>query len=275
MQDDQNILLDLKEILTNTYCNIRDHLKSYLILCYVMMLPMSVWQLLSPLKIDIESTGPIDLLPRLLATLVFLLLFSVFLSRLFLLGKERQYKLTPAKLLDIFTKTFIYTLALGGVILLALLSVVLLFGLVLVVINSVAGENAMENTSISTIILFFISAIMMLIVFRTLPTFVSIAIGGKTIQMKSAYYYTRDNGKRLILIAMGCYLPISILSGLLIMGIAQLGITETTTGAIISFILSPLSLAPFALQTSAGTEIFKTLVPKATEYFASEKDQVE
>ena len=275
MQGDQNIILDVKDILIKSYGNLRDNLKSYLIICYVMMFPMSLWQLISPLTIDMETTQAIDLLPRLLCTLVFLLFFSIFLYRLFLLGKDRQYKVTPSKLLDIFTKTFLYTLALGAVMVLALLSVVLLFGLVIVVINSMAGENAMENSSVSTIILFFISILLMLIIFRTLPTFISIAIGEATIPMKSAYYYTRENGKQLILIGLGCYIPVSILSGLLIIAIAQLGITGNTFGAVLSFILSPLSIAPFALQTSAGAEIFKTLVPGAKEHLETITDHAE
>ncbi|MDG1438606.1 MAG: hypothetical protein P8P98_06475 [Emcibacteraceae bacterium] len=275
MQSEQNIILDVKSILIKTYGNLRDSLISYMILCYVMMLPMSLWQLISPLAIDTQTTQVIELLPRLLCTLVFLLFFSIFLYRLFLLGKDRQYKVTPSKLIDIFTKTFIYTLALGAVMILALLSVVLLFGLMVSVINSVAGESALENSSISTLILFFISILLMLIVFRTLPTFISIAIGEETIPMKSAYYYTRDNGKRLILIGLGCYIPMSILSGLLIIAIAQLGITGDTLGAVLSFILSPLSIAPFALQTSAGAEIFKALIPGAKEHLETIKDHVE
>jgi hypothetical protein len=272
MLDDKNIILNLKEVLYNSYSNLRDHAKPYIILCYIVMLPMSLWQLVSPFTIDVQTTQPIDLLPRLLFTLAFLLFFNIFLYRLFLLGKEQQFKLSLTKLFDIFTKSFLYMLALGAVVILALLSVVLLFGLIFVIINSVAGESAMENSSISTIILFFIFSLLMLIVFRTQPTFASIAIGEKIIPMKSAYYYTRDNGKRLILIGLGCYLPLSILSGLLVMGIVALGLSQAYFGTIISFILSPLSLAPFALQTSAGAEIFKTLVPSAKETLVANKD---
>ncbi|MDG1708091.1 MAG: hypothetical protein P8H03_04980 [Emcibacteraceae bacterium] len=275
MQEDQNIILDVKSILIKTYGNLRDNLKSYLILCYVMMLPMSLWQMISPLPTDIKILQPIEIMPRLILTLAFLCLFSIFLYRLFLLGKELQFKLSPSKLLRIFTKTFLYSLALAAVLLLALLSVALLFALVIVVINSFAGENAMENMTISTIIIFFISLLLMLIIFRTLPTFTSLAIGEKTILMKSAYFYTRQNGKKLLLIGIGCYFPISLISTLLVMGLSQMQISGDATGTIISFILAPLSIAPFALQTSAGAEIFKALIPGAKEHLNTLKDQEE
>ena len=178
-----------------------------------------------------------------------------------MIGGKNLFKITPRNLLNIFSKSFLYTLALAAVLLLALLSVGLLFALVLVVINSVAGENATNTTMISSIIWMGISLFLILIVFRTLPTFTSIAISDKLITMKNAYYYTRDNNKNFIVIAIACYLPMTMISALLVYIVSEIGFELEIVNSIIAFIMLPLNIMPYALQLSAGTEIYKKLVP--------------
>lgn len=261
MIEEKNKVLNPFKIIKKTYQNVFDKFKSYLVLCYVILLPTFIYQYLSPLEIDPERTQFIDVLPRLTFTLIILIILGIFLYRLFMLDREALFKITPQKLLKIFSKSTLYTVVLAIVLLLALLSVGLLFALVLVVINSVAGENSTDTTIISSIIWMGISLFLILIVFRTLPTFTSIAVGDKLIAMKSAYYYTRDNNKNFIIIAISCYLPMTMISALLAYIVSNIGFELTEINLIISFILLPLSILPYALQISAGTEIYKELVP--------------
>ena len=248
-------------IIKKSYQNIFDHFKSYFLLSYVILLPTFIYQYISPLKIDPKATPFLEVFPRLIFTLIILIILSIFLYRLFTLGRDNYFKLTPKNLLDIFSKFFLYTIALAIVLLLALMSIGLLFALVLTVINSVVGENATDTVIISSIVWIIMSLFLLLIVFRTLPTFTSIAIGDKLIAMKSAYYYTRNNNKNFIIIAIACYLPMTMISAFFTYILSNSCIEANSINSIIAFVLLPLSIMPYALQLSAGVEIYKELVP--------------
>ena len=261
MIEDKNKILNPVMIIKKSYQNIFDHFKSYFLLSYVILLPTFIYQYISPLKIDPKATPFLEVFPRLIFTLIILIILSIFLYRLFTLGRDNCFKLTPKNLLDIFSKFFLYTIALAIVLLLALMSIGLLFALVLTVINSVVGENATDTVIISSIVWIIMSLFLLLIVFRTLPTFTSIAIGDKLIAMKSAYYYTRKNNKNFIIIAIACYLPMTMISAFFAYILSNSCIEENSINSIIAFVLLPLSIMPYALQLSAGVEIYKELVP--------------
>ena len=258
MIEDKNKILNPVMIIKKSYQNIFDHFKSYFLLSYVILLPTFIYQYISPLRIDPKATPFLEVFPRLIFTLIILIILSIFLYRLFTLGRNSLFKVTPKNLLDIFSKFFLYTIALAIVLLLALMSIGLLFALILTVINSVAGENTTDTIMISSIVWLIMSLFLLLIVFRTLPTFTSIAIGDKLIAMKSAYYYTRDNNKNFIVIAIACYLPMTMISAFFAYMLSNSGIEANS---IIAFVLLPLSIMPYALQLSAGVEIYKELVP--------------
>jgi hypothetical protein len=261
MIEDKNKILNPVMIIKKSYQNIFDHFKSYFLLSYVILLPTFIYQYISPLKIDPKATPFLEVFPRPIFTLIILIILSIFLYRLFILGRDNCFKLTPKNLLDIFNKFFLYTIALAIVLLLALMSIGLLFALVLTVINSVVGENATDTVIISSIVWIIMSLFLLLIVFRTLPTFTSIAIGDKLIAMKSAYYYTRNNNKNFIIIAIACYLPMTMISAFFAYILSNSCIEENSINSIIAFVLLPLSIMPYALQLSAGVEIYKELVP--------------
>lgn len=261
MIEEKNKSLNPIETVKKSYLNIIIYSKSYLALCYFILLPTFIYQYLSPLEIDPKTTQFIEVLPRLIFTLIILIVLGIFLNRLFVLGKDSLFKLTTQSLLEIFFKYFLYTIALAIVLLLALLSVGLLFALVLTIINSSIGENALGTEIISSIVWVSMALFLSLIIFRTLPTFTSIAIDNKAIPMKSAYYYTRNNNKNLIIIAISCFLPMTMISALLAYMISTIGFESNSINSIIAFILLPISILPYALQLSAGVEIYKELVP--------------
>ena len=258
MIEEKNKILNPVMIIKKSYQNIFDHFKSYFLLSYVILLPTFIYQYISPLRIDPKATPFLEVFPRLIFTLIILIILSIFLYRLFTLGRNSLFKVTPKNLLDIFSKFFLYTIALAIVLLLALMSIGLLFALILTVINSVAGENTTDTIMISSIVWLIMSLFLLLIVFRTLPTFTSIAIGDKLIAMKSAYYYTRNNNKNFMIIVIACYLPMTMISAFFAYMLSNSGIEANS---IIAFVLLPLSIMPYALQLSAGVEIYKELVP--------------
>lgn len=261
MQDAPNKILSSVDTIKRTYRNLLANLKSYCVLCYVVLFPTFIYQYFLPLEIDPNTTKFIDIAPPLFLTLIILVIFSIFLFRLIIIGSDGQLKLSASTLLNMVSRSFLYSMALAMVLVIALLSVGLLFMLLLVIINSVAGQNATDTNLVSTIVWVGISIFLMLIVFRTLPTFISIAIGKTTIPMKSAYYYTRDNTKNFLIIGIFCYLPFTIISAILVYIIGFTGIENEMVNMLISFILTPISIAPYALQLSAGSELYKELVP--------------
>lgn len=261
MLEEKNKILSPLEIVKRSYANILDRFKSYLVLCYVILLPTFIYQYISPLKIDPKTTQFIEVLPRLIFTLLILIILGIFLNRLFMLGKNQLFRLTPKSLLEIFSKYLLYTIALSIVLLLALLSIGLLIALILTVINSSIGANALGSEIISSAVWVSMALFLSLVVFRTLPTFTSIAIGNHIIPMKSAYYYTRNNNKNLVIIALTCFLPMTMISALLAFMVSNIGVESNTINSIIAFILLPISILPYALQLSAGVEIYKEFVP--------------
>lgn len=254
--NDQNHKLAALTVIKDSYKNLFRHLKSYLIISYGVMLPLFLIKFVTPISIDQNAPFSWPLAFSLFAAIILLILFAIFLYRLFILSRERLFKVTANDLMNMILKSLLYSLALGAVLILAYLSLGLLFGLVLSIINS-AGGNLLSADRIADIITYAIMLFMLLVLFRVQPTFISIALGDKTIAMKSAYYYTRDNNKNLLLIGLACYLPLIIIPGLLIM---LDGGTNAATDSVISLLISPLNFLPYALQISAGSVIYKELV---------------
>ncbi|MBT5186066.1 MAG: hypothetical protein HOH19_08815 [Kordiimonadaceae bacterium] len=263
--DDINKKLSVSKILKDAYKNLLSHIKPFLILSYLVMFPLFIARYLFPITISQNQPLSLGLITFLLITLAFILLLSIFLFRLYMFGDKELFKITPIELGKIFQKTFLYTIALVMVILLAFLSVGLLMLLMLSIIGSVAGESAASGVIISTIISSVIFAFLILIILRTQPTFVSIAVNDPLLPMKSAYYYTRDNNWNLLSIGFLAYIPLLLISMGVMMLVDNTTIADSNIHIALSFIVAPINLLPFALQTSAGIGIYKYLVPGSTD----------
>jgi hypothetical protein len=135
--------------------------------------------------------------------------------------------------------------------------------LMLSIIGSVAGEAATNGLIISTITSSVIFSFLILIVLRTQPTFISISVDHTVLQMKSSYYYTRDNNWNLLAIGFLAYVPLLLISTAIMMLINNATLVDSNVNNILSYLVTPLNLLPFALQTSAGIEIYKYLVPSS------------
>ena len=248
-------------VIRDRYRNLLIQLKSYLIISYAVMLPLFFIQFLVPISFEKSGSFSWPLALVLLTAGILLILFAIFLYRLFSLDKNRIFKVTMIDLLNMLMKSFLYSLALGAVFILTYFILGLLFGLILSIINSAAESELLSGESLADVISYTIMLFMLLVFSRIQPTFISIALGHKTIEMKSAYYYTRDNNKNLLLIALSCYLLFFVISGLLTVFNSY---TNAATNSVISFILSPLNMLPVALQLSAGCIIYKKMVMDMT-----------
>ncbi|MBT5072945.1 MAG: hypothetical protein HOJ34_10235 [Kordiimonadaceae bacterium] len=252
---DQNHKLAAISVIKDSYKNVLVHLKSYLIISYAVMLPLFLIQASAPINMDPNGSFSWPLTFSLLGASILLILFAIYLYRLFILSNDQIFKVSINDLMKMILKSFLYSIALGAVLILAYLTLGLLFGLVLSIINSAAGGDPLSGARLANIITYSIMLFMLIVIFRVQPTFISIALGHKTIAMKSAYYYTRDNNKNILLIALSCYLPL-IISGLLF----ALNSEVNDANNLISFLISPLKMLPYALQLSAGSLIYKELV---------------
>ena len=102
---------------------------------------------------------------------------------------------------------------------------------------------------------------MLLINMRLQPTFISIAINEQTLPMKSAYFYTRDNNRELILIGLFSFIPALLPSTVALMFVNNLSLSQNAV-VITDFLLFPLLLLPNLVLLSAGVQIYNYLVPQ-------------
>lgn len=256
MNNDINEKLPDHDIIKNTYCSFYKNIKDYLLLSYIIMFPVFLMSLALPINIEPDAPLSSTVVSYLILVALLIIVFTILMLRLYTLDRTSLYKIKFVDFISIFIKTFFYYIALYTVFILAILSVILLFGLVISVINSFAGEAGLDNTIIAIIVRFFTLLFLTLIALRVMPTFVSIAIKDNFLPMKSAYYFTRDNNKRLIWIGIASTLPTLLI-------VNQLSIFAAHINSLIFYLLSPLSLTPYALLLAAGSEIYKHLFAHA------------
>ncbi len=263
MMDDVNKQLPVIDILKSTYSCLFNNIKAFLILSYSVMAPIYAVNYFLAIDINQQQEFSAQIIFYSLFILLIMLILSIFLYRLFMLGANHHLKLSMAEMTNIFSKTFIYSLALFFVIFLTILCIALLFGLMVSIINATAGDGALNKEIIGTIIKAIIMGFALIVVLRTQPTFISIALKDEMIPMKSAYYYTRDNNVRLLIIGLLSYMPIMALSATAIMLDHSL---SENLDRFLSFVISPLNLMPYALLLSAGAQTYKYFLTASKEY---------
>ncbi len=262
MDDDLNKSLPVDEIVKKAYSNVRDNLKYILILSYIVMIPVFfASRLLNLGSFEENNINIAGILLYLCVSIAVLLFLNVFSYRLFVLGREKLYKININQLLSMLGKLLLYYIALFAVLFLAVVTLALLMGLIVMIVQAVSGLNTQNNPITTTIFSSFILIFVLLISLRVQPTFISIALNRKAIPMKTSYYYTRDNNMNLLIIGFASYFPVALLSSLLSTAIVTL--EKSAPGAeYLMVLILPLFMLPNILIFSAGAEIFKYLVPK-------------
>ena len=160
-----------------------------------------------------------------------------------------------------FGKTTLFSFMLVLVQIIASITIIALFGLMFSIIFSVANLDPENNLILSYLLPLIIIAFLLLISLRVQPTFVSISIKDTLITMRSAYYYTRDNNKNLLIIGLFCILPTYCASQLLFYIIYNIVTINPSLQSILTYLFAPITMLSFALLIAAGTEIYKYLVP--------------
>lgn len=252
--DEVNKKLPILHIIKMTYKSIFNNMKSFLILSYLIMAPLYAVRFSLPSQLGFQSAA---LWLYFVFILVVMLFLSIFLYRVFILAPADHFKLNANELIKVFLKTLLYAIALIAVISLTIITVSLLFGLMLSIINSAAENNAIDISYIESLIYLVILGFVMIAILRTQPTFISIAITARTIPMKSAYYYTRDNNWNMLAIGVINYLPMMMVAQMLTF---FTGYINGYFELVILFILSPINLMPYALILSTGAQIYKYLI---------------
>lgn len=261
MIDDKNIPLPVMEILRNGYSVVFNNVKFWLIFSYILALPIYlISKLLPEPSIEQINFDYLSLVSYLTISIIILVAINIFFYRIFMLEKGDLLKISTRELLGVFFKMAAYILALLCVLFLAILTLVLLFGLVVTIVQAVAGETALSEAILSTVVNLLMLIVMLLITMRVQPTFINVALNKAVLPMKSAYYYTRDNNKELILIGLFSFIPAMLPSTAALMIIESFTAGETTID-LVAYLLFPLLLLPTIVVMSAGAQIYKFLVP--------------
>tara|TARA_R110002096_G_scaffold257381_1_gene450976 strand:+ start:329316 stop:330143 length:828 start_codon:yes stop_codon:yes gene_type:complete len=261
MIDDKNIPLPIMDILRKAYIAVLNNVKSWLIFSYILAVPIYLISrylpepAIEPMNFDYQS-----LVFYVAISVIILVVINIFFYRIFMLEKGELFKINTSELLSVFFKMTAYILALLCVLFLAILTLVLLFGLFVTIIQAVFGETALSEAISTTVVNLSMLIVMLLITMRVQPTFISLALNKAVLPMKSAYFYTRDNNKELILIGLFSFIPAMLPSTAALMIIENFTASEATIN-LVAYLLFPLLLLPNIMIMSSGAQIYKYLVP--------------
>lgn len=263
MIDDRNISLPVAKIVRNSYSGLIKNIKSIVIFSYLLAIPVYLVSKLLPSPANgSQEASPIAIVLYFVVCFAILVIVNIFFYRRFTLHEGQILKITVKKLIRIVGRIAAYLLALLGVIFITLVTAILFIAVIVSVFTELGALNETGGAVVNVIANLLILSLIMLINMRIQPTFISIATGNNTLPMKSAYYYTRDNSKSLIMIGLLCILPALALSSALYMGIQALVVSPVSTD-LVNFALFPFLLLPNILLFSAGAEIYKVLIPNA------------
>lgn len=248
------------DILKNAYLTVYGNFKSLIIFSYLLAVPIYlISQFLTMPTAEAATVSYFTIAAYILISLLILAITNIYFYRLFMLGKENVLKITPDKLFSVSTSMLTYLLALFGILFIALVTISLIIGVIVSVVNELVGPGGSSLISAAANLIILI--VMLLINMRLQPTFISIAVNVQTLPMKSAYYYTRDNNRELILIGIFSFIPALLPSTVALMFVNNLSLTQNAV-VITDFLLFPLLLLPNVVLLSAGVQIYNYLVPQ-------------
>ena len=262
MSDNINKTLPVLDILKNSYSAVIANIKPFIIFSYVLCAPIYLLStIMPPAASNIDDVSYTSIITYLILSVIILIIINTFFYRLFSVGKSQLFKINPPQLLKIFSKMAIYLFVLAFLLFITLLAVVLIFGLAVSIVSEIAGDSALSEALMRSVVNFALLIAILLVNMRLQPTFISIAINKVSIPMKSAFYYTRDNNKELILIGLFSFIPALLPSTICFMIIGMLNLDPNYVN-ILAFLLFPLLLLPNVLILSAGIEVYKYLLPE-------------
>lgn len=260
MIDDRNISLPVAEIIKRSYKGLTNNIKSIMVFSYLLAIPVYLVSKLLPSPANgYQEASPVAIVLYFVVCFAILIVVNIFFYRLFILQKGQFFKITVEELMGAISRIAAYLLALLGVLFVTLVTAILFIAVIVSVFTELGALNEAGGAVVNLIANLLILSMIMLINMRIQPTFISIAANGKVLPMKSAYYYTRDNNKPLLVIGLLCMLPALALSSIIYMGV-QVSEVSSLGADLLNFALFPLLLLPNILLFSAGAEIYKFLV---------------
>ncbi len=256
MINNKNIILPVMTILKKSYLMVFNNIKIWLIYSYILAIPIFLLStVLSQLNYNFLSLS-------FYITICFIVLISIniFFYRVFALPKKDLFKIDMGEFIKSFLKMATYLLALLCVLFLAILTLGLLLGVIVSIVEEVAGKTALSEAFLTTLVTIIMLVFILLITMRVQPTFISIALNKAILPMKSAYYYTRDNNRRIIIIGLLSFIPAMIPS---IVGVMIIDVVGPSN--LLSYFLFPFLLLPSIIIISSGITIYELLVPEDLE----------
>lgn len=260
MMIEKNKSLPVFDILHLSFTNLLAKIKYIFLASYGTA--FSIYMIVMILPSPVNMTSEASLLIRISYDVIFLsllLIISTLLYRLLSFDICNIRNLVPKKPGTTIVKMFLYLIALAFLLFVATLAVSLFFLLVAAIVNNVTETSALNETNLPPVVYFSMMIAILLIIMRLQPTFISIATERTLIEMKSSYYYTRDNFKELILIGLFSFAP-AMLPVLIVYYAIESSTGVAITNAFLTFLMFPLFLLPYLSLLSAGIEVDKFLV---------------
>lgn len=258
----------------NAYRKFYGSLKHHIALSYFFMVPLYLIQNLWGLQLEdiIDPRTKMIIAGKenlFFAIIVLSTVISQFLSlffyRLYTCGKTQYLRLSLGKLARIYGKSFLYSLMVIALLLLALICLSTLAGLILTIFTNMAGL-ASSPAAYSREIGALIVVILIGLFLRTTPTLISIAQDEKFIGLKDAWYYTQGKSLSFLVLTLLAILPLYLLHyaamGLMIsfsLDVTALG------GQIFLFLISPVALAPIAIFYAACSCVYEIITARSVD----------
>ncbi len=256
---EKNRSLPVFDILHLSFINIFAKIKPIFLISYGIALSIYIVVMLLPGPGDLVSEASLLIRISYLALLLSLLLIiSTLFYRALSFDILSFRELFPKKAGTII-KMLLYLIGLMFLLFIATLAISLFFLLIAAIVNNVTEASILNETNLPPVVYFSMMVVILFIIMRLQPTFISIATERNFIEMKSSYYYTRDNFKELILIGLFSFVPAMLPIVIVYYALAgSSGLAVTNT--FVTFLIFPLFLLPYLSVLSAGIEVDKFLV---------------
>ncbi len=252
------------DILHRSYLTLLAKTKWILVLSYIVAVCIFIASLFLPSPADLPDNA--DFATSMSYVGVFLVLWliiNIVFYRPLATDTQSFGEILPRRLFSATVKMALYLAFLLFLMFLAQLSLSLLIGIIVAIVNNVSGAEILNEANLPPVVYFLMLVVTLLILMRLQPTLFSVAAHRTHVPMKDAFYYTRDNTKQIILIGLLSFIP-SMMPLLIVVSAVTAISGLASAGGVVTLVIFPLFLLPYVAVMSAGIEISNYLLPANT-----------
>ena len=256
--------LDIISITQNSYKLVFKHFEAHAFLSYIFILPLmfigyasglTTGELTDPETNRIIEGAGIAVFLSLSSIMFLIMLFTIFLFRLYSLGRQKFLKLSFKKTFKILGWSSAYYILFFLVLILAEITAIMLMMTIVDIISANLGSEILKDL---LIIFVFLGGIILFafISCKLNLTFISIARGEKIIIFKNSWYYTTGHIRSIMTIyffTMIIPYIITIITKILISN------SFPDQDFTISILMIPIMTFSISLSCSAGSLIYKEI----------------